>query len=265
VPDDLQFAFELADLADSITARAYTGEPVAFETKHDGSPVTAIDRAVEEALRDAIARARPGDALLGEEVGPVPQAAGGAPARGRWIVDGIDGTVNFAAGRREWATLIALEIDGEIALGVVSGPTLGRRYWAQRGTGAYWSPVGGGPKARLRVSTTAKLAEATTLLHPWPDRCRPAVRAIADRYWSARAPAALGWHHGLLVAEGAADVALALSGGPWDFAAIVPIVEEAGGTFTDLEGGRRLDTQAAVITNGVLASDVAAVVTGSRD
>jgi histidinol-phosphatase len=244
---------------------AYTGEPVAFETKGDGSPVTAIDRAVEGALRDAIARARPGDALLGEEVGAVAPAVPtiDGEATRRWIVDGIDGTVNFAAGRREWATLIALEVDGEVDVGVATGPALGLRYWAQRGSGAHLVQVGGAP-TRLQVSTTPSLGAATTLLHPRPDRCRAEVRALAERWQSLTAPAPTGWHHGLLVARGDADAALAVSGGPWDFAAIVPIVEEAGGTFTDLDGGRRLDTNGAVMTNGVLAAEVASVVATAR-
>jgi histidinol-phosphatase len=137
------------------------------------------------------------------------------------------------------------------------------RYWAERGHGAFRASSDG-RQQRLHTSQTSSLAGATTLLHPWPDATRPDVRALAEHWHATCRPVRRGWHHGLAVAAGEADAALAVSGGPWDFAAVVPIVEEAGGTFSDLDGGRHLDTNGAVITNGALAPAVAAVVAEGR-
>ncbi|HET6952042.1 MAG TPA: inositol monophosphatase family protein, partial [Acidimicrobiales bacterium] len=128
---DLALALRLADAADVISLSHFTGGAVDHEIKPDGSPVSAADLAVERRICEIVAAERPGDGVLGEEVG----ASG--PAGRRWILDGIDGTVLYVAGRRGWATEIALEVDGEIVLGVTSGPADGCRWWAARGGGAW--------------------------------------------------------------------------------------------------------------------------------
>src|SRR5690606_5571335 len=110
--DDLALALRLADAADAISGPAFTGEPLAHEIKPDGSPVSETDLAVERRIAEIVAAERPADGMLGEEVGE------SGPRGRRWIVDGIDGTVLFVAGRPGWATEIALEVDGEPVVGV---------------------------------------------------------------------------------------------------------------------------------------------------
>ena len=125
--DDLTFLHRLADAADVVSRQHFRSEALRTTTKVDGTPVSEVDRAVEEAML-ALVRAQGPDAVLGEEVGQQP----GSTNR-RWILDGIDGTHNYAVGRPGWATAIALEVDGEIVFGMVSAPVRGRRWWACAG------------------------------------------------------------------------------------------------------------------------------------
>src|SRR5918996_6490702 len=145
---DLAFAFELADLADAITLDRYLADDLVVETKPDRSPVTEADRAVEQALRKRIGEERPGHGVVGEEFGA------DQPAAARWILDPIDGTKNYLRGIPVWATLIALEREGRVELGVASAPALHRRWWAARGEGAF---VNG---RRIPVSRVAELSDA---------------------------------------------------------------------------------------------------------
>ncbi len=133
VATDLELALDMANVADSITS-AHFAAPIAVETKPDGTPVTAADRAVEQVLRDLVRRHRPGDGFLGEEFG----STGGTSRR--WIVDAIDGTHNFANHRPQWGTLIGLEAEGQLVVGVASAPAVGRRWWASRGGGTWTAP-----------------------------------------------------------------------------------------------------------------------------
>jgi histidinol-phosphatase len=133
VSPDLSLALELADLADGISLSHFRTDDLLVETKPDLSPVTEADTAVERTIRERLAADRPGDGVLGEEYAVVPTLEGGR----RWIVDPIDGTRNYSRGIPVWATLIALEKDGVLQVGVVSAPALGRRWWAENGAGAF--------------------------------------------------------------------------------------------------------------------------------
>jgi histidinol-phosphatase len=210
VDADLQFALELADAADALTLPRFHARQFVVETKADLTPVTDADRATEELLRERIARDRPGEGVVGEEHGE-----DGNPAT-RWIVDPIDGTRNYTRGVPIWATLVALERDGEFVVGVVSAPALGRRWWASRGGGAF------ADGARLQASSRSALAEAAVSCTYGRD-----LALLEPLTWHARG---LGdfWSH-MLVAEGALDVAVDASLKLWDYAAVVPIVTEAGG------------------------------------
>jgi histidinol-phosphatase len=232
---DLELALALADLADARSLPRFRSLDLAVHTKPDLTPVTDADRAVEEALRERLEVERPGDAVLGEEYG----SSGDGPRR--WIVDPIDGTKNFSRGLPIWATLIALEDNGTLALGVVSAPALGRRWWAARGEGAF---ANGEP---MRVSRVARLDEASVSAHY--DAPIPGV-------WHGRA---LGdfWQH-MLVAEGALDAAVDPGLSLWDVAALVPIVEEAGGRITSVDGGDPVAGGSAVSSNGALHAAVLA-------
>jgi len=229
----LTLALRLADAADAISLPLFRSG-LSIETKPDLTPVTEADRAVETELRGLLAAERPADAILGEEHGAT---TGGTR---RWIVDPIDGTRNYARGIPIWATLVALEESGIVSLGVVSAPALGRRWWAERGTGAF---AGGEP---IRVSTISRVEDAV-LSFPLESR----VPELAQLAWHARG---LGdfWAH-MLVAEGAVDGAVDADGvSEWDLAAVQVIVEEAGGRFSDFSGERRINSGTAVTSNGLL-------------
>ena len=236
---DLELALALADAADAISLpRFRTG--LAVETKPDLTPVTEADRAVEIELRRLLAEARPEDAILGEEFGTE-----GDSSR-RWIVDPIDGTKNYSRGVPIWATLIALEKDGTIRLGVVSAPSLARRWWGERGKGAFAGAD------RLHVSSIARV-EDSVLSFPLDSP----LPTIAERAWHVRGVGDF-WAH-MLVAEGAVDGALDATGvSVWDLAAVQVIVEEAGGRFTDASGESRIDTGTAVSSNGLLHDELLA-------
>jgi histidinol-phosphatase len=245
--DDLRLALELAGVADAITTAAFRRPDLAVEAKPDLTPVTEADRDVEDALRAELGRRRPGDAVIGEERGET------GAGRRRWIVDPIDGTKNFVRGIPVWATLLALEVDGVLTVGVVSAPALGRRWWAARGAGAFaGSPGTSG--APIRVSAVAALGDAQltySSLSGWAARGGAAgVVALAGRCGRSRAFGDF-WSH-VLVAEGACDIGLDPEVSLWDLAALQVIVEEAGGTFTDLDGVARADGGSAVSSNGLL-------------
>jgi histidinol-phosphatase len=239
VSPDLELALELADAADEIShARFRTG--LAIETKPDLTPVTEADRAVETELRRRLGEARPEDAVLGEELG----TTGSSPRR--WILDPIDGTRNYARGIPVWATLIALEDAGRVRLGVVSAPSLGRRWWAERDGGAFAGAE------RLHVSSVEHVGDAVFSFAL--DRQLP---EIAGRAWHVRGVGDF-WAH-MLVAEGAVDAAVdAIGVAAWDLAAVQVIVEEAGGRFSDLRGESRIDAGTAVSSNGLLHDEVLA-------
>jgi histidinol-phosphatase len=247
---DLQLALEAADVAERITLDAFRRPSLHVETKADDSPVSEADRAAERAIRELLTRERPSDAVLGEEMG-----LSGEGGR-RWLLDPIDGTVNFVTGVPVWATLIGLEVDGRIQVGVVSAPALGRRWWAVRGEGAFAAGPGGQPQ-RLHVSSVSELSEATITSSCVGDFEDPArVARLAARVKRDRGFGDF-WNH-MLVAEGACDVGLDPVVSVWDVAALQVIVEEAGGRFTDFSGQARLDGASAISSNGLLHDQVLA-------
>jgi histidinol-phosphatase len=237
VSADLELALRLADAADALSlARFRSGIP--FETKPDLTPVTEVDRAVEAEIRRLLAEARPVDAVLGEE--------GGNSGEGsrRWIVDPIDGTRNYARGVPVWATLIALEESGTVGLGVASAPALGRRWWAERGAGAF------AEGDRIGVSSVARVEDAVLSFS-----YENAMPELAARAWHTRGFGDF-WAH-MLVAEGAVDGAVdALGVNEWDLAAVQVIVEESGGRFSDFAGEARIDGGSAVSANGLLHDEL---------
>ncbi len=239
---ELALALELADLADGITLPRFRAADLAVETKPDLTPVSEADRAVEDAVRSHLAGCRPQHAVVGEERGAAGDSAW------RWIVDPIDGTKNYVRGIPVWASLIALQHDADVVLGVVSAPALGRRWWAARGHGAH---ADGHP---IRVSKVRDLADAQLSLagyRAWHERgFGDRLHGLMTSVWRTRGFGDF-WQH-VLVAEGAVDVALEPELALWDTAALIPIVEEAGGRLTDLEGRPWTDGSPCITTNGVL-------------
>ena len=225
--DDLEYAFSLADDADTRTMARYRAADLRVESKADLTPVTDADRAVEEALRQRISRER-GEAVAGEEFGV-------EDADVRWWLDPIDGTKQFARGLPIWATLIALERAGEIVVGVVSAPALGHRWWAVSGGGAF---LDGSP---IRVSGVSRLEDAyvsTTSLRGFPRFAELANRVAVARTYTDF------WQY-VLVAEGRIESACDTVMNDWDIHAPRLIVEEAGGRFT-------IDERLYLATNGLL-------------
>jgi len=240
---DLALALEIADEVDAVTMQGVR-DGFSVETKSDNTPVTEIDRAAEQLIRDRISAARPHDAIVGEELGTTGGAAGPVGDKSfarRWVVDPIDGTKNYVRGVPAWATLIGL-VDGDDAVvGVVSAPALGRRWYASLGSGAWAVTRLPGCSAQprpLHVSDVSDLSdaylsfsslsgwEARGLLDPFMDLTRSAarVRAFGD-FWSY-----------MMVAEGQVDIACEPELALHDMVALAPIVTEAGGRFTSLGG-----------------------------
>ncbi|HYP46266.1 MAG TPA: inositol monophosphatase family protein [Propionibacteriaceae bacterium] len=251
--DDLRLAHLLADDADSITLSRFKALDLHVTAKPDLTPVTDADTAVEEAIRRTLSRARPRDAVHGEELADT----GWGPRR--WVVDPIDGTKNFVRGVPVWATLIALMVSDEVVLGVVSAPALGRRWWASLGGGAYVgkslmsatacqvSDVAAVPDASLSYASISGWVEAGQG-QQFVDLLRSCwrTRAYGD-FWSY-----------MLLAEGAVDIACEPELALHDMAACSIVVTEAGGRFSDVHGRPGPLGTGAYATNGRLHDAVLA-------
>src|SRR4051812_36313654 len=245
--DDLRLAHVLADDADSLSTSRFKALDLHVVTKPDLTPVTDADRAVEEGIRRTLSRARPRDAVLGEESG-----SSGFGQR-RWVVDPIDGTKNFVRGVPVWATLIALTVEEEVVVGVVSAPALNRRWWAVKGGGA-WSGKSVQKAAPCRVSDVSRLEDASlsySSLDGGEQRGRlQDFLALARQCWRTRAYGDF-WSY-VLVAEGAVDLATEPELALHDMAALDVIVREAGGRFTSLAGRDGPFGGNALASNGML-------------
>lgn len=254
--DLLAFALEVADEADAISLPAFL-DGLAADDKADGTPVTAADTGIEQLIRRRVQEAYPEHGFLGEEFGEEARA-GGVPA-GRWIVDPIDGTVNFTRQIPIWGTLIAFEADGALEVAVVSCPALQQRWWAARGSGA-WTAHAGRPR-EVRVSTVGRVADAHVVHAGVAAMEREGVgpgfadvlrRSKRDRGFGD----ALGY---MLVAQGSADAMIETKVRVWDLAAPAMIVTEAGGRFTAVDGSPSYAGPTAVATNGAIHDEVLAL------
>jgi histidinol-phosphatase len=237
---DLRLALTLADQADEITRARFGAKDLDVDQKEDETPVTDADLRAEQLLREQLARTRPDDQVLGEEFGgsKTSKLLKIQESRKRaWVLDPIDGTANYVRGVPVWATLIGLVADGRAAVGVVSAPALGARWFAAAGYGA-WKGAGLDSAERLKASKTKKLGEAFlsySSLSEWEDQGRLAgmVRLIGD---VGRSRAFGDFWSYMLVAEGSVDIACEPDLAPHDMIALAPIVTEAGGAFTDTRG-----------------------------
>jgi histidinol-phosphatase len=243
---DLRFAHALADAADAITLGRFRALDLRVDTKPDLTPVSDADRAAEEAIRELVAASGRGETVYGEEFGD-----DGGDAK--WIVDPIDGTKSYVRGVPVWATLLALERDGGVVVGLVSAPALGRRWWAARGEGAF------ADGSRCRVSGVSRIEEAvvsTTSQRGMP----PGWRTLVERSWSNRGYGDF-WQY-CFVAEGVIEVACDREARVWDYAGARLMVEESGGRCTTFAGAPLEDGGTVVATNGVLHGEVVALLSG---
>lgn len=248
---ELELALRLADAADAITLPRYDHRSFSLDWKANRTEVTEADREAETAIADGVLAERPQHGLYGEEHGVV----GDAASPWRWIVDPIDGTSNFVRGIPVWASLIALtHAEHGAVVGVVSAPALGRRWWAARGLGAFARTATGGDRS-IRVSSVAEIDQAqvsVTFASGWDDLgLTSELVQLQQRAFRARGFGDF-WQH-MLVAEGAIDLAVDAVGlMPYDLAAVMVVVEEAGGTFTDRLGVRTFSSDTAISSNGLL-------------
>ncbi|HIQ23301.1 MAG TPA: histidinol-phosphatase [Planctomycetes bacterium] len=255
----LQVALEAAREAGEITLRYFRRTDLEVERKADDSPVTAADRQAERHLRDRIGEAFPEDGILGEEF-PEKRGTGGY----RWILDPIDGTKSFIHGVPLYGTMVALERDGQSLLGVIVIPALDECVYAARGEGA-WYQAGNEPPVPARVSRCGRLAGGLFLTSEVANFDKTGRRHIYDRLQAAaRLTRTWGDCYGyLMVATGRAEVMIDPLLSLWDSAPLLPIIEEAGGRFTDWQGRRRIDAGEAIATNGLLLEEVLAIVSSA--
>lgn len=244
---DLALAQQLADAADEIALARFRALDLKVETKPDRSPVTDADKAVEAALKQLLSEHRPQDGIIGEEFG-----SSGSQDR-KWIIDPIDGTANYMRGVPVWASLIALSIDQKPVLSVVSAPALGRRWWAAPGVGAFTRDIDGSVRA-INVSGITDLEFASLSynnLQLWDSYgYLDQLMGMSRQVWRTRAYGDFLSY--MYLAEGSVDIVAEHDLKIYDIAALVPIVEHAGGRFSAIDGPLTEDTTSVLATNGKL-------------
>nr|WP_206686859.1 MULTISPECIES: inositol monophosphatase family protein [Microbacterium] len=253
-------ALRAADAADAVAMARFDAPDLDVQLKADSSHVTEADLATERAIRTLLEAERPADGIFGEEFGVT-----GTSAR-QWIIDPIDGTANYLKGIPMWTTLLALVVDGVPRVGVASQPAIGRRWWAASGLGA-WTNVPGGEPRRLRVSSVSTLAEASASfqsLSQWDEVGRTdALLRLTRSVWRDRGYGD-AWPY-MLLAEGRLEFVAEFDVKEYDIAALVPIVREAGGRFTDIEGADSLASRSSLATNGILHDQFRALIDGATN
>ncbi|MEX2187850.1 MAG: histidinol-phosphatase [Pirellulales bacterium] len=254
----LSLARRIARSAGELTLRYFRRADLAVERKSDASPVTAADRAAEQHLRDAIAAAFPDDAILGEEF-PAKDGASGF----RWILDPIDGTKSFISGVPLYSTLVGVEHEGQSSIGVIEVPALDERVWAAVGGGA-WTSQGNAEPQRAQVSVKACLADGLFVASQVDSF---AAHDRGDAYLRLQSAASITrtWGDGygyLLVATGRAELMVDPVMNVWDAAALLPVIAEAGGTFTDWRGQPTIHSGEGIATNGRVFDEVMRLIEG---
>lgn len=236
-------------------AMRYFDTPLTVETKGDDSPVTIADRETEQTLRGSLAEAFPGDGFLGEEYGDTPGTSGY-----RWILDPIDGTRSFIRGIPTWAVLVGLEYQGELIAGVVDASPLGHTYHAVRGGGAYRND------RRICVSDETDLKKGLLFYTgvQWFQQAGAEQTFFELVRRTDRQRGYGDWHGFMLVAQGSGEVMLDYGCHAWDVAGIQPIVEEAGGRFSNWDGGVDINRPDYLVSNGKLHDTVLAILAGKE-
>ncbi len=248
---ELSLALDICEKAGAIALKYWQSEDLNIDRKADNSEVTRADKECERMLREEITKIYPNDGFLGEEEG---ESVGKAGER-RWIIDPIDGTFNYAKGLPVFSTLLALEVSGEIVLGVVHAPAARETLWATKGQGAFKNGK------KIHVSNCRELSEAFFVagglsrfqdLGYWP-----AFTELVGKTYRQKAPGdyiSFAW-----VFEGKADIAVEMGVKPWDLAPMKILTEESGGVYCDLNGGNSIYTGKCMITNKYLQRDVLAI------
>ncbi|KHK97409.1 histidinol phosphatase [Microbacterium mangrovi] len=245
---DLQLALRLADAADAVSMARFDAPDLDIRTKADSTHVTEADLATERAIRDILLTERPGDGVFGEEFGST-----GSTAR-QWIIDPIDGTANYLKGIPMWATLIALAVDGVPVVGIVSQPSIGRRWWAARGHGAWTNVPGESAPRSIHVSAVDDVALSSVSfqsIQQWDEAGElDTLIRLSRGVWRDRGYGD-AWPY-MLLAEGRLEFVAEFGVKEYDIAAHVAIVREAGGRFTAFDGTDSIGDRSSLATNGVL-------------
>lgn len=258
----IAFANRLADASGAVI-RPYFRQRIEVTHKpgvHAYDPVTEVDRGAERAIRAIIERDRPQDAILGEEYGEKP--AGLSANKWRWVLDPVDGTRGFITGRHEWGSLIALEHDGVPVLGILDQPVLGERFIGVNGRSVL---VADGVRTPLKVRECADIKDAIVCVTDPFSNFTPEQAARFRRVSDAARMTRYSGDCYLFAALtlGFVDVIVEAGFKPWDIAALIPLVEGAGGIVTSWDGGdcrdgktilacgdRRVHEQAMVLLKG---------------
>jgi len=245
--NDIELLQVLANAADDISLARFRALDLVVEAKPDRTPVTDADRAVEGKLRELLKLYRPTDEVIGEEMDKT------GDSNRSWIIDPIDGTANYLRGVPIWGTLIALRVDGEITTSIISAPALGRRWWAGKGRGAFTKDIDGSVR-KITVSKIAKLEDSTlsfNSLEQW--RNQGLLEQLLNLSTQVSRTRAYGdFLSYMFVAEGAIEIASEHDLKIHDIAALVPILTEAGGRITDLQGELTEDSSSVIATNSLL-------------
>jgi histidinol-phosphatase len=249
----LSLLTQIADRADQIALRYFRADALEVSEKTDASPVTVADRSIEEAAGALLRRLHPGLGIFGEEYGERGPGDGA-----RLIIDPIDGTRNFVRGIPIFATLLAIEAQGEVVAGLVSAPAMGLRWHAARGHGARCGP------RRLHVSDIRDLARGQVFHGDLSGHAEasppPGIHALFAR--SQRTRGFGDFYQHLLVAEGAGEFAIDATVKPWDIAPLQVILEEAGGRATSLGGVRTIYGGSLVTSNGLVHDEALRLLAG---
>jgi histidinol phosphatase-like enzyme (inositol monophosphatase family) len=256
----LSWAVTIAQQAGDVTLSHFRRPDLRVEQKSDRSPVTVADRQAEELLRARIAERFPNDAILGEEHG-----ATSGTTEFRWVIDPIDGTKSFIHGVPLYTTLVGVLQNDRPILGVIHAPAAGETVYAATGRGCFYIASAGGEPKPTRVSNVSRLADALLLTSEVATFSSGRSPDALDVYLRLERAAKLTrtWGDGygyLMVATGRAEVMIDPEMDLWDTAALLPIIEEAGGRFTDWQGQRTVHSRDALGTNGLVGDEVLAIV-----
>ena len=261
IQERLEVAVVMAREAGRLILEYYQHPELAVERKSDASPVTIADREAERLIRQRIADEFPDDAILGEEFGPQSGRSGW-----RWILDPVDGTKSFIHGVPLFGTLIGIEQDGRAEIGVCRMPALDEVAYAASGHGCWWQQGDAEPVA-ARVSTVSRLSEAL-LCYTSHGYFASAGESAVIEALRGRCRISRGWgdcYGHLLVATGRADVIVEPELHPWDAAALIPLVREAGGHFLDWDGRESFETGNGMSVNTVLRDEILSIVQSHRN
>ncbi len=252
---ELSLALDLCQKAGEIALKYWQSKNLNISLKSDNSEVTQADKECEHMLREEIAKVYPNDGFLGEEEGESASKVG----QRRWIIDPIDGTFNYARGLPIFSTLLALEVNGEIVLGVVHAPAMKETFWATKGQGAFRNGK------RIYVSECKKLSEAFFTIGAinrilefgyWKQ-----FTELVSKTYKQKAPG--DYLSFALVFEGKADLVIEVGLKPWDIAPMKILAEESGAIYSDLNGGNSIYTGNCMITNKHLEDEVLAICSAS--